>query len=134
MSSFDEIKRISPKNSIKFFLYKDIVLFIEYSLQYHRNKVYHGLKKVLIFEDEFRFSVAQQNTHIDKTDLLTLLLEIIGFISHSFYLWLLSFIQGFTLTIIVALTKMNLFQAFEFCLIFCHHSHVFVYFLNELDE
>ncbi len=74
VSFFDEIERACSENSIEFFFYKWMIILVKYSFEYLRNKIDHSLKEVLIFEYQFTFTMAQQDSHIYITDFLAFLL------------------------------------------------------------
>jgi len=46
-------------------------------------KVDHGLEEILIFEYEFRITVAEEYSHINITDLLAFISQLTGLITHQ---------------------------------------------------
>ena len=83
MPALDEVEGIGPEHAIEFLIDGGVDLFLKVLLEQFREEVDHGLEEVLILEDVLGLAVAQQDPHVDVTDLLALLLQLMRLEDHQ---------------------------------------------------
>lgn len=77
IASADQVESIGSEDSVELGVKYWIDLVIEGFLQYLADEVDHCLEKILIFEDKFCLSMAQEDAHIGIAHLFALLFQLV---------------------------------------------------------